>query len=275
MKLTLEQKKAFEVLQNIIPKIMGEEAVLFSTDREQFTSMYTPKEFKTYTAKVGDPLAPGSGGRVCVETGNIVDKLVPKEVYGMPFRTIALPVVDDGKTIGCVAIARSRETQSEVNDIADTLSGTSEEVAASIQEMASYASTTDQAMHSLTEATDDLLRGINTIHEMNQMIRGIASQTNLLALNAAIEAARAGEAGRGFSVVAEEVKKLAAGSTEAVTKVNDILKEIDIKVQSVKEKIRHTSSMATEQARATSEMQYAIADVAETAAKLREISKAL
>lgn len=273
--LTSEQKKAFELLQGVLPRLMGEEAVLFSTDTEQFTSMYTPKEFTTYTAKVGDALAPGSGGRVCVDTGNPVDKLVPKEVYGMPFRTIALPVVDEGKTVGCVAIARGRGVQSKVSEIADTLSATSEEVAASIQEIAGYAATTNQEMQSLAESTHLLLQGIKTIHEMNLMIKNIASQTNLLALNAAIEAARAGEAGRGFAVVAEEVKKLAAGSTEAVAKVNSILKDIDARVKSVDDKIRQTSAMAAEQARATAEVQEAITNVAENAAGLRDVSKSL
>lgn len=84
-------------------------------------------------------------------------------------------------------------------------------------------------LQSMTENASELSGQIKHIDIISENVSNIADQTNLLALNAAIEAARAGDAGRGFNVVAEEVRKLAGQTKDAVTNVKQISEQMNLK----------------------------------------------
>jgi len=197
----------------------------------------------------------------CLSTSQRTIAKAGKEVYGIAYIGIAYPIIDpSGLLVGTLAmilptrqddlIQIANQTEAEINSIAMSMadfSATQEELAATTQEFV---------------ANIDIIRKhIENTDAIVTLISTVAKQTNLLGLNAAIEAARAGEAGRGFSVVAEEIRKLANHTQGSVKSVINTLEVIQQAINELTRSLEQMVSGTEEQAAASSSINTSVQEL--------------
>ncbi len=122
-----------------------------------------------------------------------------------------------------------------------------------------------------SQKVEGLGRSSNQIGEIVGVIDEIADQTNLLALNAAIEAARAGEQGRGFAVVADEVRKLAERTSKATKEISSMIRGIQTETKTAVEAMQGGSRQVQEGVETTAQAGRSLSDIIRTAEKVGEM----
>lgn len=274
----ISNNSLIQSFENVLPYLSAffdEDVSLGIADSVKYLKVINSEKLPL-NAKAGDPIPQKGAAYEALKSGKVTVREVPKEVYGVPFKSYGIPIVDEkNNVIGVVLAGKSLERKNEISALSKNLSSSLQNISSAIQHISVEVQNVVDSNGEILNEVNIAKENTNGSDEILTFINGISKQTNLLGLNAAIESSRAGEAGKGFAVVAQEIRKLANSSSESVQKVDGILKKIEESVENISQKINKTNTSVETQASSLEEITASIQELSSVAQILEELSKKL
>lgn len=271
---TLEQNELIKSFNNLIPyfQYYFEDEIAFTiSNTDKFLRVVDGETIKL-GVKSGDTLPVGCAAYECLKAQKPISIIVPKEVFGISIKAMGVPVKENGQIVGTIVIAKSLKRKKEMLTLTENLSDSLEQITESLNEINKGVQNVSVANGSIQENIEKTYDEAQNTDEVLKFIENIASKTNLLGLNAAIESARAGEFGKGFSVVASEIRKLSVSSGESIKQINGVLKNIQDSVMEISDKINDSNNVFDAQVSSIQEITAVIEKLNQSALLLKQMA---
>lgn len=270
--------RAFNDFAPIIADMFPEGAFLYMTDLTQYAYRQGSKKFDFPNIQVGTPLMEGMTATEAIRTKQIAVKEFDASVYGVPTLVMSYPLFDEDdptKVVATFGIMMPRKIQVQLQEIAGNIERGLEDISSGIQQLAAAASEISNNEKQLNENVGEVFELSEQINEVLGFIKQIADETKMLGLNAAIEAARAGDVGRGFGVVADEIRKLSDESRTTVVRIRDLTEQIKNKIAETTARSEQSMRASEEQAAATQEITASVEEITAMSEEMKRIAEEL
>lgn len=270
--------EAFKHFAPVLVEMFSEGAFLYATDLTNFIETKSSKKFAIDSYPVGRELTQGDIAYKTVQTRQPQFGESPKERFGVPVAIACFPLFsidNEQEIVGTLGIVLPKKTAAVLREMSVALESGLTDISSAIEQLAASAIEINANEESLNESIKDVIQITNEINDISAFIKDIAEETKLLGLNASIEAARAGEFGKGFGVVADEIRKLSSESKSTVPKMNSLTDTIRQKVEQAGTKSKASLDSSQEQASATEEITSSIEEITSMAAQLGQLANEL
>jgi len=269
--------RSFPDFAPMIVELFPEGAFLYISDLTKIILIQPSHKFTLPNMHVGYELKEADIAYKTIHAGKAHTAAVGAERYGVPVYVENFPLYDDtGKEIvGTLGVVIPKKVAETLSGMSGNLANSITDISATIEHIANNATNINQNEHDLYQYVKAVTNMVDKINDVSGFISSVANQSKMLGLNAAIEASRAGEAGRGFSVVAGEIQKLANQSNETVVQIKSLIQNIKNNVNEVDKRSSISLQASEEQASATQEISASIEELSAMAEELNILAKEL
>lgn len=269
---------SFNHFAPVLAEMFHEGSFLYMTDLTQIAYRQASEQFDIPSLALGHKLSQDDLPYKVIKSKQPMKQELDEAKYGVPVFEATYPLFEDDdnqEVVATLGIALPKVTAVTLREMADSLEDGLSGISAAIEELTSSASEIHTNEQSLNDSIKEIIGISEQINDVSAFIKEIADETKMLGLNAAIEAARAGDAGRGFGVVAEEIRKLSDQSKSTVPKITELTDNIRIKVEEASNKSHSSLASSQDQAAATEEITASIEEISAMSEELAKISKQL